>query len=107
MRVLNDRRVSNLTLVLQGEYFDEIVAGTKREEYRLCTPYWTTRLDGRTYETLTLTRGYPPASDTANRLVLPWCGCTRTRIQHPHFGPRPVDVFAVRIGAVRRKSSRR
>lgn len=87
----------NLTIPVKGVYFDQIKAGTKTEEFRLVTPYWRNRLDGRFYDTVTLTRGYPPASDTERRLTLPWRGFTQKTITHEFFGPDPVEVFAIAV----------
>lgn len=87
--------MAKLTLALKGEYFDAIKAGTKPEEFRLVTPYWRKRLEGRQYESIELTRGYPKRGDTARRILLPWRGFRVTTITHPHFGPEPVDVFAI------------
>lgn len=84
-----------LTLPLKGIYFDAIRDGTKTEEFRLCTPYWRKRLEGRTYDRIVLTKGYPSADDAARRLVLPWRGYRVTTITHPHFGDKPVEVFAI------------
>ena len=39
--------MSTLVLPLKAEYFHQIKDGTKLEEYRLCTPYWRKRLEGR------------------------------------------------------------
>jgi hypothetical protein len=86
-----------LTLALKGEYFDAIKAGTKLEEFRLVTPYWRRRLEGRTYDRIELTRGYPKRGDAARRLVLPWQGYRVTSITHPHFGAEPVVVFAINV----------
>jgi hypothetical protein len=47
-----------LQLALKGCYFDEIQAGTKVEEFRLVTPYWIRRLEGRDYDQIILTKGY-------------------------------------------------
>ena len=87
----------NLILPLQGEYFDQIKAGTKTEENRLCTLYWKKRIEGRRYEHVILTRGYPKRTDTERRLVLPWQGWTMKTITHPHFGPDPVTVYAINV----------
>jgi hypothetical protein len=87
--------MSTLHLSLKGEYFDAIQAGTKPEEYRLTTPYWRKRLEGRTYSQIVLTKGYPAADDAARRMTLPWQGYTIKIIQHPFFGPDPVEVFAI------------
>nr|WP_312968546.1 ASCH domain-containing protein [Pseudomonas sp.] len=88
---------STLTLPLKGEYFDQIKAGTKPEEFRLVTPYWRRRLEGRTFDRIELTLGYPLRDDDARRLVLPWKGYRITTITHPHFGPDPVEVYAIDV----------
>lgn len=86
-----------LTLPLKGEYFAAIKAGTKAEEYRLVTPYWRHRLEGREYDQVVLTLGYPARDDADRRLVLPWQGFRVTTITHPHFGDDPVEVFAINV----------
>lgn len=86
-----------LPLPLRGEYFDDIQAGAKGEEYRLCTPYWRRRLEGRSFDGIELMRGYPRRDDSARRLSRPWRGYTIKTITHPHFGPAPVQVFAIRV----------
>ncbi|EIU1445414.1 TPA: ASCH domain-containing protein [Pseudomonas aeruginosa] len=89
--------MATLTLALKGEYFDAIRAGTKLEEFRLVTPYWRKRLEGRHYDFIELTRGYPRRGDHARRLFLPWQGLRMATITHPHFGPEPVVVFAINV----------
>jgi hypothetical protein len=83
---------------MKGEYFDQIKAGTKTEEYRLCTPYWCRRLVGRTFDQIELSRGYAARNGTLeNFLTLPWRGHKFKTITHPHFGPKPVVVFAINV----------
>ncbi|MEQ6327303.1 ASCH domain-containing protein [Pseudomonas chengduensis] len=89
--------MSTLHLPLKGEYFDQIKAGTKPEEFRLANDYWRKRLVGRTYDRIELTRGYPKRGDTERRLVLPWRGYRLITITHPHFGDEPVEVFAINV----------
>lgn len=89
-----------LSLPLKREYFDAIQSGKKLEEYRLCTPYWTKRLEGKTYERIMLTLGYPSASDHKRRIAKPWLGFTRKTITHPHFGAAPVEVFAIDVSGM-------
>lgn len=91
--------MSDLTLALKGEYFDQIKAGTKTEEFRLRTEYWKKRLVGRTYDRLILTRGYPKRTDTDRRIVLPWRGYREIGLKHPHFGDALVPVFAIKVSA--------
>ncbi len=89
----------DLTLPLKGIYFDQIKAGEKTEEYRLVTSYWIRRLEGRRYGRIILTRGYPKKDDADRRIVLPWRGCPTKTITHPHFGPHPVEVYAIKLTA--------
>jgi hypothetical protein len=77
---------------------DQIKAGTKTEEYRLCTLYWKKRIEGRRYDNVVLTRGYPKRTDTERRLVVSWRGWRMLVISHPHFGPDPVSVYAIEVG---------
>ena len=92
---------SVLTLPLNGVYFDQIKDGSKVEEFRLVTPFWSKRLEGRTFDRIVLTRGYPPRDDHSRRLVRTWRGFTRKTITHPHFGPEPVEVFAIDVSEPR------
>lgn len=86
-----------LHLNLKAEYFDQIKAGVKPDEYRLCTPYWTKRLEGRSYDGIVLKKGYPNAGDQDRIIERPWYGYERQKITHPHFGASPVAVFAIRV----------
>ncbi len=86
-----------LTLALKGVYFDQIAAGIKVEEFRLVTDFWCKRLVGREYDRVVITKGYPKASDTARRLEFAWNGFERRLLEHPHFGPAPVEVFAISL----------
>lgn len=56
MSMRPERRV--LSLNLMGEYFDAIVDGTKKTEYREYKPYWKTRLEGRDYDEIHFRNGY-------------------------------------------------
>lgn len=88
---------TTLHLPLKREYFDAIRDGQKTEEYRLCTPYWRKRLEGKTFTTIVLTLGYPGRVDIARRIERPWQGYQIKTITHPHFGPAPVQVFAIHV----------
>ncbi len=90
--------MSILTLPLKGIYFDQIADGEKPFEYRLMTPYWRKRLEGRVYDGIELTKGYPAAADANRRMRKPWRGYEVQTITHPHFGPDAVQVFAIRVG---------
>jgi hypothetical protein len=90
-----------LVLPLKREYFEAIRDGSKTEEYRLCTQYWAKRLAAVAaghYDDIVLTLGYPARDDHTRRLVRPWRGYTIKTITHPHFGPEPVEVYAIDVG---------
>lgn len=89
--------MKNITIPLNGVYFDQIKAGTKLEEYRLVNSYWIKRLLGRNYDRIILTRGYPRKDDEDRRINLKYRGFEVKTITHPHFGPEPVQVFAIKI----------
>lgn len=78
-----------LTLPLKGEYFDQIKAGTKPEEYRMATDFWAARIAGRTYDTIVLTRGYPKGGgiEGVSRLTRQWRGY-QVRTTTPAFRRR-------------------
>lgn len=87
----------DLVLPLKREFFDAIKAGTKPEEYRLRNAYWRKRLEGKTFDRVILTLGYPKRDDHARRIVLPWQGYRECQITHSLFGAGPVDVFAINV----------
>lgn len=89
--------MSHLTIALKREYFDAIKRGEKLEEYRLVTDYWRRRLEHRHYDCIILTLGYPKSDDHECRITRPWRGYTIKTIKHPHFGPEPVQVYAIDV----------
>jgi hypothetical protein len=82
---------------MKGKYFDQIASGEKLEEYRLATPFWQKRLLNRSYDQIILTRGYPAKDDQSRRIQRPWRRCDIKTITHEHFGPDPVQVFAIQV----------
>lgn len=86
-----------LHLPLKAEYFNAIKSGEKLEEYRLVTPYWAKRLAGKTFDTIVLTLGYPKNTADERRLVVPFQGWRIKTITHPHFGVKPVEVYAIDV----------
>ena len=89
--------MTTLHLPLKRVYFELIRDGLKPFEYRLRTPYWEKRLVGRHYTDILLTLGYPPAAASERRLERAYKGYRIETIQHPHFGPDPVEVFAIDV----------
>ena len=48
----------NLHLTLTKNWFDLILSGKKKEEYREIKPYWEKRLKGKTYDKVIFRNGY-------------------------------------------------
>lgn len=86
-----------LHLPLKAEFFNAIKLGVKKVEYRLVTPYWAKRLAGKHFDTIVLTMGYPKATSTERRLTIPFQGWQIKTITHPHFGAKPVEVYAIDV----------
>lgn len=91
--------MSDLILPVKGIYFEQILSGEKLEEYRLDNAYWQKRLLGKFQDRVIVTLGYPSRDDHERRIVRPYKGWVRKTITHPHFGPEPVAVFAIWVGA--------
>lgn len=91
--------MTTLVLPVKRVYFEQIRDCSKSEEFRLTTPYWTRRIEGRTYDKVEITLGYPAAGDKSRRIVRPWRGYSIKTITHPHFGQSPVRVFAIKVSA--------
>lgn len=91
--------VDVLTIPVKGVYFDQIRDGTKRDEYRLVNDYWRKRLEGRSYDSVVLTRGYPKAGgiEGQTRITRHWRGFRQQLLTHEHFGPDQVQVFAIDV----------
>ncbi len=89
--------VANLQLAVKGEYFDAMIRGEKTEEYRLCNDYWDKRIMFREYDRLIITKGYPKRDDSSRRIDVPYSGYEIKTITHPHFGDKPVKVFAIKV----------
>lgn len=89
--------MANLQLAVNGEYFDQMKSGEKTEEYRLVTSFWSKRILARNYDRLIITRGYPKRDDASKRIDVPYAGYEIKVITHPHFGPDPVKVFAIKV----------
>ena len=87
--------MSFLHLHVKTEYFEAVKRGEKKFEYRLVNDYWVKRLIGRTYDGIVYYNAYKPGAE--NRMEFPWKGWEERPIQHPHFGPDPVNVFAIRL----------
>lgn len=89
--------MKDLILPVKGIYFDQIKDGSKLFEYRLVTPYWVKRIEGKTYRNVIVTRGYPKRDDAERRIVFPWILPEIVKLTHPHFGDKEVTVYAIKV----------
>ena len=97
--------MKDLVLNLKGEYFDQIKAGSKEFEYRLQSEFWKKRLYEpypkssfqKMFGRIVIRKGYPKAGDSEREIIRPYRGFITDKITHPHFGPDPVWVYAIRV----------
>ncbi len=89
--------MNDLVLPLKAEYFNAIRLGEKMEEYRATTDFWRRRIEGKSFDRVVLTFGYPKADDHTRRLIKAWRGYQIKKITHPHFGNVPTTVFAIDV----------
>ena len=91
--------MNNLTLHVKRKWFQQIQAGTKAHEYRLYNNYWRNRLEGKTFDQLTICLGYPDKDDAARRITLPWRGYEIQNVKCEEWDNIPQTVFAIRLHA--------
>jgi predicted DNA-binding WGR domain protein len=82
--------MTRLYLTLHRRWFDEIAAGTKKEEYREMTPHWQRRIVGRQYDEIHFRNGHRQDSPFMRVEYLGW---TRS-VQDGK------PVFALQLGKV-------
>ncbi|WP_114210043.1 hypothetical protein [Escherichia coli] len=57
----------------------------------------TKRIMFREYDRLIITKGYPKRDDSSRRIDVPYGGYEVKTITHPHFGDKPVKVYAIKV----------
>lgn len=87
----------SLHLPLKREYFNAVRDGSKKVEYRVWDDYWRKRIEGKSFDRIVLTLGYPKKDDMNRRLVRCWKGYSVITIIHPQFGSEPVKVFSINL----------
>lgn len=73
---------SILTLPMKKRYYDDIIAGTKKEEMRIANDYWLSRVKGKHFDVLEFKRGYPERGDLKR---LAWFRCNGIRFTNSHW----------------------
>jgi hypothetical protein len=79
-----------LHLNLHREFFGAIATRRKRIEYRMQSPYWRKRLEGRKYEMILFRNGY---AKNAPEMLVQFCGLRR-------YGRGRDAYYAIRLGRI-------
>lgn len=87
--------MKTLYLPLKAKWFNQILDGTKPFEYRLKNAYWKKRLEGRHYDRIQFSLGYPKKTDTARHIVYPYRGYEVQTIISEEWGDDPQEVYAI------------
>jgi len=86
-----------LHLTLKKKWFDMIVSGEKREEYREIKPYWIKRLEGKHFDIIRAYNGYHKGRPTFDIE----CKGIRKGIPRPEwFYGVPELVFVIELGNI-------
>lgn len=86
----------DLTLSVKKENFDLIKSGKKTVEYREVKPYWTKRLEGKDYNNIIITLGYPKKDDLSKRIKFKYNGYGHVSIRHKQFdGEKITKVYEI------------
>ena len=86
-----------LRLAVRKEYFEQIKAGIKKEEYREIKDYWIKRLS-KYYDQVWITLGYPKKNEKEKVLKFKYDGFCIKKINHKEFGASNVEVYAIKLG---------
>ena len=90
--------MAKLFMTIKKQYFDEILSGKKKEEYRLVKPHWVNKLVGKEYTHIIFQNGY---SRNAPRIEAEYLGYEVKNIKHEFFGNEDVSVFALKLGTIK------
>lgn len=85
-----------LRLPVKKEYFEQILSGTKTEEYREVKEYWGKRIV-KEYDEVWITLGYPASDEEDKILKFKWSGYEIKEITHKEFGNIPTKVYAIQL----------
>lgn len=84
-----------LKMTLHKEWFKEIAAGRKLEEYREIKPYWTKRL-AKEYDAIEFKNGY---RSNCPVMLVEYLGWEVKRILHP-ITNKPETVYSLKLGEI-------
>lgn len=84
-----------LHMTLHKIWYNQILAGLKKEEYREIKPYWTNRLS-KEYDVIIFTNGYRPNS---RQMKIEYLGYEIKDILHPITNQKET-VYALKLGNI-------
>lgn len=87
--------MKKLHIIIKKKYFHQILSGEKKEEFRVVSPHWASRLTDKPFEVIIFQNGY--AKD-APRFEAEYLGHEIKNIKHEFFGGDFISVFAIKIG---------
>jgi hypothetical protein len=89
--------MKNLKLAVKRRWFEDIQSGVKSEEFRLNNDYWKKRLEGKDFDKVIITLGYP-SNDQIDRIMeFPWRGYEMKTIVSEEWDNVPQEVFAIKV----------
>lgn len=87
--------MTDLIFHLKSEYFDQIIEGTKKKEYRRICPYWEKRLN-KSYDRVVIAKGYPKRIDANLWAIFKYKGYCVEKIIHKEFNANSeTEVYAI------------
>ena len=90
--------MKTLVLPLKKKWFLAIREGRKPFEFRLRNQYWRSRLEGRHYDRVVFTLGYPRRDDHSRRIEVPYRGYEIQTVVSEEWANEPKEVFAIPTG---------
>lgn len=88
--------METLHLILKEKWFDMILSGEKKEEYREFKEYWFKRFAGRSYGKIIFQHGY---SKNSRRMVVECLGIELANSGNPKWGFEG-ECFVIRLGRI-------
>ena len=87
-----------LHLTLKKKWFDMILSGKKKEEYREIKPYWAARLSGKTFDAIRFTNGYGKDKPS---LLIEWLDLWEGVYGSPAWGaPTRKPIYSISLGKI-------
>ena len=91
--------MAKLFIIIKGEYFNQILSETKKEEYRIVKPFWAKKIIDKKYSHIIFQKGY---NKNTPRIEAEYLGYEIRKINHKHFGELfEMECFVLKLGNIR------